>query len=221
MLVEELARHIFEGRRAVFYAEFVGWLESSRRFRTFVEEHRNKIRKKVRIAHDRETQLDLRCELETAYRLLAEKRFTLEYEKYGQGGQRSPDLTATYRTHTLLNVEVTRPRITGDAADKLGESLCDKVGQMVNNSLNMLVIHAPDADGDSLVAAATALRLLAERKEEEFFVRRRFKDAREFIRQYQNLSAVGLKAADVFLWENPLAKKPLPDDLRRTLQRVL
>jgi hypothetical protein len=175
----------------------------------------------MRVASDHDTQLDLRCELETAYRLLAEKKFTLEYEKYGQGGQRSPDLTITYRTHTLLNVEVTRPRITGDAADKLVESLCDKVGQMVNNSLNLLVIYAPETNINHLVEGATTLRGLAEHKDEEFFIRRRFKDARDFIRQYQNLSAVGLKSSSVFVWDNPLAKKPLPDDLRKTLQRVL
>lgn len=221
MLIDDLMQHIFEGRSSSLSRQFNDWLAESRRFRAFAEEHHTKIRKKVRLANDADTQLDLCCELETAYRLLGEKRFSLEYEKYGQGGQRSPDLTVTYRTHTPFNVEVTRPRITGDAADKLAESLCDKVGQMVNNDLNLLVIYAPEANSGHLVEAATNLRSLAERKQEEFFTRRRFKDAREFIRQYQNVSAVGLKTAGVFLWDNPLAKKPLPDNLRKTLQRVL
>ena len=221
MLIDELAQHIFERNRPAFYAEFVEWLGLSRRFRTFAEEHRNKIRKKVRIASDQETQLDLRCELETTYRLLGEKKFTLEYEKYGQGGQRSPDLTATYRTHMLLNVEVTRPRITGDAVDKLMETLCEKAGQMMSNDFNLLVIYAPAVTGDHLVEAATKLRALAERKDDDFFIRRRFKNAKDFIRQYQHLGAVGLKASRLFLWDNPLSKKPLPDDLRKTLQKTL
>ena len=221
MLVDELIAHIFEGQRNSLCVQFRAWLESSRRFRAFAEEHHNKIRKKVRLTSDQDTRLDLQCELETAFHLLNEKKFTLEYEKYGHGGQRSPDLTATYRTHTLLHVEVTRPRITGDVANKLMESLCDKVGQMIANDLNLLVIYAPGTQHDDLVEAATTLRGLAERKEEEFFVRRRFKDAREFIRQYQNLSAVALKASATCVWDNPLAKKPLPNDLRNTLQKTL
>lgn len=221
MLVDELAQHIFEGQHRALQAEFKDWLGSSRRFRAFAEEHQNKIRKKVRVAADEAMLLDLRCELETAYRLLQEKQFTLEYEKYGHGGQRAPDLTVTFRTHTLFNVEVTRPRMTGEVIDKLMETLCDKVGQMPAGIFNVLVIHAQEADSGSLVEAATRLRLLAERKQEDFFTRRRFKDARDFIRQYQNLSGVGLKSATVSLWANPLAKKPLPDDLRKTLQKTL
>ncbi len=221
MLIDELAQHIFEGQHRAFQAEFKDWLSSSRRFRAFAEEHRNKIRKKLRIAADDDQRLDLRCELETAYRLLQEKQFTLEYEKYGHGGQRAPDLTVTFRTHTPFNVEVTRPRMTGEVIDKLMETICDKVGQMPAGMLNVLMIHAPEADSDSLVEAATRLRLLAERKQEDYFTRRGFRDARDFIRQYHNLSAVSLKSGTVSLWPNPLAKKPLPDDVRKTLQKTL
>jgi hypothetical protein len=221
MLVDELAQHIFEGRSTSLSTQFRDWLGESRRFQAFAEEHQNKIRKKVRLATDAESLLDLRCELETAYRLLDEKKFTLEYEKYGHGGQRSPDLTATFRAHTLLNIEVTRPRITGEAVEKLMETLCVKVGQMLNNDLNLLVIYTPEANSDDLIEAGKTLRGLAEGKDEAFFNRRRFKNAKDFVQQYQNLSGVGLKTRDVFIWNNPLAKKPLPGDLRNTLQKTL
>ncbi len=221
MLIDELVQHIFEGRNPVLSAPFTDWVTDSRRFRAFAETYAPKIRKKVRTAADADQLLDVRCELEIAYRLLQEKRFALEYEKYGQGGQRSPDLTVTFRTHTLLNVEVTRPRIRGEAADKLMESLCDKVGQMLAGSINVLVIYAQETDKNSLAEAVATLRALAERKQEDFFIRRGFKNARDFARQYQNLSGVGLKASTVFIWDNPLAKKPLSDDLRKTLQKTL
>ena len=221
MLADALAQEIFEGRHCAFQAEFTDWLSESRRFRTFAEIYASKIRKKLRLARDDESLIDLRCELETAYRLLQEKRFTLEYEKYGAVEGRGPDLTVTYRTHTLLNVEVTRPRMAGETVDKLMETLCVKVGQMSAGMLNLLVFYAKGTDAGNLDHAGKTLRSLAEHKDEAFFTRRRFKTAKDFLRLYQNLSAAALLSPGLYLWNNPLAKKPLPDDLRKAIQKSL
>ena len=82
------------------------------------------------------------------------------------------------------------------------------------------MIYSPDAKSDELESAANNVRLLAERKDEDYFRLRGFKDARMFIRQFQNLGAVALKTPNVFIWKNPLAKKPLHNNLCKALQRV-
>jgi hypothetical protein len=220
ILVDELVQQIFEGHNRSLSAPFKEWLDDSRRFRDFAEAYATKIRKKARLATDTDKLLDLRCELETAYRLLQDKKFDVAYEKQSASGGRAPDFSVMYRTHTPFNVEVTRPRIDDQIAAKLMETLCDKVGQMQPGVVNVLVIYAPNASGDHMVAAATDLRALAERKVEDYFTKRGFRDARTFIRQFQNLSAVILKTTAAFIWANSLAKKPLPDDLRKALQRV-
>jgi hypothetical protein len=220
MLVDELVQQIFEGRNRSLSAPFKEWAESSRRFRAFSEEHANKIRKKARLADDPDNLLDLRCELETAYLLFHEKRFEVAYEKLATSGGRAPDFSVMFRTHTPFNVEVTRPRLDDAITPKLMESICDKVGQMPGGVVNVVVIYAPGAEGDHLVEAASSLRALAERKVEEYFTRRGFPDARAFIRQFHNLSAVVLKADATFIWANSLAKKPVPDDLLKALHRT-
>ncbi len=224
MLVDDLMQQIFEGRNHTLSASCKLWLESSRRFREFAEAYATKIRKKARIADEHEKLLDLCCELETAYCLLQDRKFELVYEK--KSGSRAPDFAVMFRTHTPCNIEVTRHRSADDTeastdpTAKFMETLCDKVGQMPTGEVNVLVIYAPDADRDDLVAAANNVRLLSERKDEDYFTRRGFKDARTFIRQFQNLGAVVLKTASVFIWTNSLAKKPLPNDLHKALQRV-
>lgn len=220
MLVDELVQQIFEGRNATLSAPFKEWAASSRRFRTFGEEHANKIRKKARIADDPDKLLDLRCELETAWLLLENRQFEVAYEKLATSGGRAPDFSVMFRTHTPFNVEVTRPRLDAEISPKLMESICDKVGQMPGGVVNVVVIYAPGATSNQLVESATSLRALAERKVEEYFTRRGFQDARAFIRQFQNLSAIILKTGVTFIWTNSLAKKPVPDDLLKALRRT-
>lgn len=218
MLVDELVQQIFEGQNAALSSPFKEWAASSRRFRAFAEEHASKIRKKARTAADADQLLDLRCELETAYLLLQNRQFEVAYEKLATGGGRAPDFSVMFRTHTPFNVEVTRPRLDVEMTGKLMESICDKVGQMPGGMVNIAVIYAPGAHGDQLAEAAASLRALAERKVEDYFTRRGFPDARAFIRQFQNLSAVVLKAGVTFIWTNSLAKKPVPDDLLKALR---
>jgi len=220
MLTDELVQQIFEGRKGSLSALFREWVESSRRFSTFGEEHASKIRKKVRVAADSDQLLDLRCELETAYLLLQNRQFDVAYEKLATSGGRGPDFSVLFRTHTPFHVEVTRPRLDEQVIPKLMESICNKVGQMPAGAVNVLVIYAPGADSSHLVDAAASLRALAERKVEDYFTRRGFRDARAFVRQFQNLSAIILKSTAAFIWTNSLAKKPVPDDLMKALRRT-
>ena len=134
---DDLLASIFDGLQRTFYAEFEAWVKGSRRFKVFAADYRVKIRAKLKNVHDDAGAQDLRAELEIAARLLTEKRFTLEYEKYAASKQRAPDFTVTFKTHTPFNVEVRRIRGAeledGDTEAPTGKLLavvCDKVGQM-------------------------------------------------------------------------------------------
>jgi hypothetical protein len=108
--ISELMIHIFGDQPHALAAQLADWMASSTRFKTFVTIYRDKIRKKIRGMRDAEGLRDLLLELETAYILLQERRFIVEYEKYGVGKARGPDFAVTFRTNIIFNVEVTRMR---------------------------------------------------------------------------------------------------------------
>ncbi|MCA0456902.1 MAG: hypothetical protein LCI00_23225 [Chloroflexi bacterium] len=219
--IDHLLRDIFSGSKPFFYSTFERWVRGSRRYRIFATSYSSKIRSKLKSARDDSGLKDLWAELETAALLLTEPRFTLEYELYTALKQRGPDFTVTFKTHTPFNVEVRRFRTSELAQDnsearvgKLMGIFCDKVGQMPPSVMNLLWLTAerdiPEAD---LNQAALNLRQIAERKNEDFFMRRGFKSATEFLRQYQQVSGVVLRQPDeTVVWLNPLARhKPLPE----------
>jgi hypothetical protein len=236
MLIDELLSHIFEDRMHTLAAQFGLWVASSTRFRAFAVQYRDKIRKKVRGTRDHEGLKDLTFELEIAYLLLSERRFTIEYEKGGVGKQRGPDFCVTFRTHVLFNVEVKRFRSstidrTTDPPEysRIASTACQKIGQLPAGMINILAISSDsDIDHAADVAPAMAgLRMRAERKDDAFFTRRGFLGASDFLKQYQRLSAVLFHThltADttppIQLWINAIARQRPPNDLRNTLQRL-
>jgi len=229
-VLDELLTDIFDDSKPSFYAEFEGWLRDSKRFRAFVVTYRAKIRAKLRNARDEGGRNDVRAELETAALLLRAEKFTLEYEKYTAAKQRGPDFTVTFKTHTSFNVEVRRiRRIELDDADaealviKLMAVLCEKVRQMPPSIVNILWLtgerEIPQTD---LSHAVTTLRELAEHKAEEWFTRRGFASAADFINQFRRLSAIVLHSTDaIVIWQNPLARHPAPTEIVLTLQRLV
>lgn len=220
--VDDLLDSIFDGKQPEFYAEFAGWVRGSRRFKAFATSNNTKIRAKLRNVRDEDGLKNLRAELETAMLLLREERFTLEYEKYAASKQRGPDFTVTFKTHTPFNVEVRRMRKLemddGDSQaqiNKLMVVLCDKMGQMPPSIVNLLWLTAEReiAEAD-LNDAMIALRQLAERKAEDFFTRRGFKNAADFLKHYQQLSGIVLRQSGALLvWLNPLARHKTPRDI--------
>jgi len=172
---------------------------------------------------------DLRAELETAALLLGSERFTVEYEKYAASKQRGPDFTVTFKTHTLFNVEVRRIRkveLEEEDPDarvgKLMAVLCEKVGQMPPSIVNLLWLTAerPIAE-DDLSRAVTTLRQMAEHKAEDFFKRRGFASAVDFIWQYSRLSGIVLhQSGKNMIWVNALARHKVPPEIVATIQRL-
>jgi hypothetical protein len=229
---KDLVSYIFENRPHPLAPTFEGWLRESRRFKAFAEQYKDKIRRKLRTLPNERARLeDLRFELEVAYRLHREASFMVAYEPGAAHKGRSPDFTVTYKTHTPFNVEATRMQIAptdtspdttiSPLAYKLIEMMCDKVGQMQPGLINILITTSErEASEDDLKAAMTALRLLAERKVEPFFIGRGFKDAAEFLKQFRNLSAIAY-VKGTSLWLNSLAKHPLSKELTAGVRRVI
>lgn len=182
-----------------------GWMASSQPFRAFFEANATKIRRKVREAGDPVRLRDVELELYVAFHLLADRRVTLEYERFKAEKTRGPDFTATFKGHMVFNVEVRRLRSPANA-EKLGEVTCEKLRQMPVSYANVLLVGV-DSPGSSAVmdpaASLLELRQFAEAKRDDLFAARGFRDARDFLHAYQRLSGLLLVAG----WDDPTASK--------------
>ena len=197
---DALVRSIAARCRPVLQVELGDWIEAAPRFRAFVEANQDKIRKKLGSA-DAASQLDVRSELLVARLLLTDRRFELAFEAYG--AQRlGPDLTVTYRANLRFNLEVTRLR-AAPAADPAAAETDQGVARLANivaGKLRQLPAEAPN--GLVIVTSGLALeeavlgeatRLLKQHndhRDDVFFARRGFRDARDFYAQYLRLSGI-------------------------------
>lgn len=228
-LTDELLDYIFDGRESILYDEFTEWVRDSRRFRTFADGHRNKIRSKLRAVRDEGGLWDLRAELETAALLLREERFNLAYESYAASKQRGPDFTVTFKSHTLFNVEVRRIRnVEPDDASadarigKLVNVLSDKVRQMPPSIANFLWLTAErEISGADLEQAVHTIRRLFERRAETYFADRGYESAAAFARFYRRLSGVVVRySGECVIWLNPTARHPVPAAIVTAIRRL-
>lgn len=211
--VERLIGHLFGGDTADPLADEIGeWLSASARFRRFVEDHRDKARKKLRTATDVGAALDVRAELSVASRLLFDRRIGLEWEAYGstEGG---PDFTVRYRSRRSFNLEVTRLR-HADTALVHGGPMLAKLRQLPPSMPNGLLIVVDEGPRFDPSTVARSLRAKADGKDEAFFGQRGFTGSREFYDRFLRLGAVIVwsdgQAADV--WVNRSARISLPGD---------
>jgi hypothetical protein len=217
--VERLAAYVFDGAPVApgedLAVVFEGWLAGSGRFLAFVDAHRDKIRKKLRTAADADMRDDVRAELETAFLLLGDRRIELAFEAYGRE-RRGPDFTVTFRAAHRFNLEVTRPRQrNGEAegAPAIANAVLGKLRQFPVETPNaLLVATGLVASADDVAAAMRALKLRADRREEEVFAARGL-SATDFQRYYRRLAVVFVAASagpGVHAWTNPEATRPLP-----------
>lgn len=240
MPANDLLPYIFPNSRVPLAVQFAEWVEASPRFRAFAESYRDKIRRKVRGITEAEGYGDLQAELAAAYFLVQERKFSVEYEKYGLLKQRGPDFSVTYKTHIRFDVEVTRLRVgpagPGVEGGKLASTMCAKLGQLPPSMINVLVLAADGApySGEEAAKGGSAqnlesglrravalLQARAEGKDDEFFTRRGFLGVRDFYRHYNRLSAVRLVTPGErpVLWIQSQARHPLPPDLAGLLRR--
>jgi hypothetical protein len=227
MTDSELLTTIFGSETHPLRLACAGWIESSRPFRSFLDANAGKIRKKARQASDAESLRDLQLEMDAAYHLLADRRVELAYERYLAEKLRGPDFTVTFKGYVVFNVEVRRLRPPVPAG-KFGDGICGKLRQMPPNAINVLLVGVDASAPRDLDSSATVKRLIqrAESKQDDFFIQRGFRDARDFLRAFQRLSGLLLRAnwydapaTSPDLWLNPQAKHPLPSDVQKLLQR--
>jgi hypothetical protein len=238
MLSDELLDFLFDGRSHILAKPMETWLMSSRRFTAFVDTFRDKIRKKIRVTQDQETLLDLRLELETAYRLLQERTLSLVYEPQLAEKVRSPDFAVTFTTSMTFMLEVTRLRSdqkvmegqspgTSAIGDRLADAVCSKLGQLIHQQSNILLVgmDALRLSQEDIRAAILRMQQRAERSDPTFFQRYRFRDRAEFFRHYQRLSEILLRGTDLqkgesfIAWVNSQARVPLPSKVRTAVYR--
>lgn len=219
MKAQELLTFLCEDPTDEAAIRITPWITQSKRFHAFVDDNRTKIRKKLRTATTEESLRSVLLELEVARHLLADRRCQVAYERYGHGRVRSPDLTVTFRERTIVNLEITQMQAptaeTPEWDGKLIGLVCFKLGQMIPESLNVLVV-APESGSLTLEAVTRAMKRLKERVEQRdggLLSRFGFADPSGFFKQFQWLSGIMVwKPAEEgkSLWANPQARHPLP-----------
>lgn len=238
MLTDELIDFLFDGQPNGLAQVMGSWLTSSRRFATFSNTFRDKIRKKLRNASDSERSLDLRLELETAYLLLGERALSVVYEPQTHG-TRGPDFAVTYTTSLTFTVEVTRVRATPESAtdapsttatvERLADTIGGKLGQLLPQHGNVLLVgvDALRVTPDDLRAAMLRLQQRAERGDAALFQRVHLRDRSTFFAHLQRLSEVVVRpsqapsSALLATWTNAQARHPLSSKVRTVVYRAL
>jgi hypothetical protein len=223
--VERLTRFLVDDGDAPLADELARWLSSSARFRAFAEEHRAKIRKKLRGATDPDARRDIRAELAVARLLVADRRIQLAFEAYGSK-HRGPDFTVTLGSERF-NLEVTRLR--GHPTEANFSSLLAKLRQLpptVPNAV-VLAIEGNDANAYDVDTIVRILRARADGKDEELFTSRGFRGTRGFYEQFLRLGAVVVWAeaaageSRASVWPNPSARTPLSSKSLRAVVGAL
>jgi hypothetical protein len=100
--------------------------------------------------------------------------------------------------------------------------LSDKVGQMPPSIANLLWLTAERGISEAdLTRAVTTLRQLADRKAEDFFRRRGFESAADFLKQYRQLSGIVVhRSGENVVWLNSLARHKVPPEIVTAIQRL-
>lgn len=240
MLQDELISSLFDGQPHPLAASVAAWLASSRRFTEFVTVHHTKIRKKLRTVQDLEALRDLELELQTPYLLLRERALSVRYEPQHPREGRSPDFAVDFTTSLTFMLEVTRLRsarlgsvsvegvpMTLPLSDGFSDALCSKLGQLLPQRSNVLVVGAEPAEitQEDLRLGMLRLQQRAERNDPAVIERHGFRDRAAFFQHYQRLSLLLIRdlpleaAKPPVLWENPQAKHPLPARARAAVSR--
>ncbi|MEN9937729.1 MAG: hypothetical protein RLZZ387_4308 [Chloroflexota bacterium] len=246
MSADDLLVHLQLGPDHLLTAPLAAWVRDSRAFAAFAATYRDKIRKKIRGARDADSLRDLRSELEVAFLLLQEPRFTMVYEPAGQGKTRGPDFSVAFKGSVTFYIEVTRMRAAARALgaelpdtertalererirERLQDIVCGKLQQLPAGAANALVLVADGVPVEmaDLSAAISQLRLRAEQSDEHVLKRGGFRGPPDFVQHYQRLSAVALRrvaggepGVALGLWTNNQARHTLVASVQRCLGR--
>lgn len=236
---------IFDDPAHPLAAPLAAWGAASPRFATFLAQHRDKIRKKARGARDPEGLDDLFLELAVARDLHREWLGEVGYEAHLPGRTRMPDFALTLRNGAMVMVEVTRLRpavavtdegSTGAASPpaidpvsvdaRLAVLVCGKLGQLVPNVPNVLVVGLPAELLPALDVGAAMRALLGRAERRELTPRERhfIRTPLAFFRPYRHLSGLLVRqwpplasALPPTYWINRQAARTIPTRLHACL----
>ena len=213
---DDLIDFLFEGQPHLLSVELFQWMDASSRFTAFVEMYRDKIRKKIRVAREQESALDVRGELEVAFCLLRDRRLDVAYEPYANLQRRGPDFAVTYRTNLLFNIEVARMHmeeidLQRKTEERILRILLSKLGQMQPGKANLLVIQTRKeiAQAVELNKLMQEIKTRAEGKERSFYEISRYANPAAFYKDFLHISGILLWTADAQLWINKQARPGL------------
>jgi hypothetical protein len=238
---EELLTYLFDDKPHSLRTSMSRWIVSSRPYKAFADEYRDKIRKKIRITNSDSAVQDLTAELAVSYQLVQQQRFTVVYEPYGSEKGRGPDFGVTFKSQTF-NIEVTRIDSShmarsgsppgfdrGQVNGRLMDTVCDKLGQMRPGMANILLI-VTDSDFFAALDVEQALAELKERveqKEAGLYGRYNYEKPADFFKFYLQLSGIlnqthpfPQRKSDSSLWLNNQAKHPRTSPLQTALKRL-
>jgi hypothetical protein len=230
----ELNAYVFDGLaqqgNGALAAVLLGWMEASPRFTGFVETYRDKIRKKIRVTRDEESMLDVRAELEVAYRLLNDRRLTVAYEPYASAKRRGPDFSLTFRTNLAFNLEVARMRVEeGDVAletlrarkeERVLRIVLDKLEQMQPGMANLLLLHTRQSVAQviDLERLLQGVKTRVESKDAAFYALSRYSSPADFYKEFLRLSGIVLWGEGlVKVWVNKQARPGLEEKVVRVI----
>jgi hypothetical protein len=228
----DLAAYLFDGQPHPLAGVVAQWILASPRFAYFLETYRDKVRKKIRLARQPESALDLGFELEVAYRLLEDRRLELVYEPYASTKKRGPDYALTYRSNLVFNVEAARIRGGKDGSgerslewkeERIVHILLDKLGQMQAGMPNLLVIHPGPADSQlpELQQLMQSVKTRSEKKDPSFYSGSRYDSTTSFYRDFLHLSAILLWTPGGSAWTNRQARHPLPEKVLKRVEALV
>lgn len=224
---DALHRYLLDGSSDELAPQLQTWLTTSRRFAGFAEAAKTKIRKKLRAARAPESVLDLQLELETAYLLLQERALGIVYEPQLSGQPRRPDFAVSFTTQTTFMLEVTRLQRTQTIKpERLAETICGKLGQLLPQRSNVLLVGLPaPISAADLRAVMVSLQGRAEHHDDVLLKRSQLRDWSAFFQYYRRLSEVLVctvprrSGGAPSVWVNPQAQQPLPRNVQSTLHR--
>ena len=229
---DQLIAYLFEGRQGRLTGLMTGWITTSKLYMLFVEEYKDKIRKKLRVTRQPEAIADLSYELQIPFLLLQDRRFELAYEPYASRTGRAADFAVSFRKNFTFNLEITHLRSLhlmatdeGRAIDyRLVDVLCSKLTQMLAKMANVLFVVLPEVALDQLDPAVHLawIRNRAER-DPNFCARQGFGNASDFFKSYERLSALALfnPSGKFSIESNPGARARLPKEVVTALTRAL
>jgi hypothetical protein len=225
----DLISYLFDSKSTLLSNELLEWIGGSPRFSAFAETYRDKIRKKIRVAHDPKGLLDLRGELGVAYRLLGDKRLDVEYEPYASLEGRGADFAVSYRTNLKFNIEIARMRAaemefadTKRNEERVLRIVLEKLGQMQINMANLLVIHVDEKVAKEIKLGKLMQRIKdkADRGDETFYSHSRYSKPAEFYKNFLRLNGILFWEPNAQVWINKQAKVGLDEKVLRLVSSI-